>query len=291
MRTLVRHTNNTSVGWSTADAHNTGSGQTATVTGPRSIQPVLRGAAGLAVFALILEAIPRIGLVPAAYLPPTSQIIETFAAQLKRPAFWTAFGDTLTTWATGLSIAVVAGVVIGVVVGSVPLLRAITASTVEFLRPIPSVALIPLAVLLYGTGMKSTLLLVVYASFWQVLVQVLHGVVDVDPIARDTARSYRFSRWTVVEKLVWPTALPYVVTGVRLAASVALILTITGELIIGTPGLGKEIALAQSGGAVPEMYALVMVTGLIGVVANLVTRTGERYVLAWHPSIRSELPA
>jgi ABC-type nitrate/sulfonate/bicarbonate transport system permease component len=182
-------------------------------------------------------------------------------------------------------------VVIGVVVGSVPLLRAATASTVEFLRPIPSVALIPLAVLLYGTGRTSTLLLVVYAAFWQVLVQVLHGVADVDPIARDTARSYGFSRLTVVEKLIWPTALPYVVTGIRLAASVALILTITGELIIGTPGLGKEIALAQTGGAVPQMYALVVVTGLIGVAANLLTRAAERYLLAWHPSVRGEVAA
>ena len=77
-----------------------------------------------------------------------------------------------------------------------PLLRAATASTIEFLRPIPSVALIPLAVVLYGTGMRSTLLLVVYASFWQVLVQVLHGVADVDPVARETAQSYRLGAGT-----------------------------------------------------------------------------------------------
>jgi NitT/TauT family transport system substrate-binding protein len=75
----------------------------------------------------------------------------------------------------------------------VPVLRALTASTIEFLRPIPSVALIPLVVLLYGSRPASALVLVVYASFWQVLVQVLHGVADVDPVARDTARSYRFS--------------------------------------------------------------------------------------------------
>jgi ABC-type nitrate/sulfonate/bicarbonate transport system permease component len=79
-------------------------------------------------------------------------------------------------------------------------------------------------------------------------------------------------------------------TGVRLAASVALILTITGELVIGTPGLGREIAVAQTSGAVPAMYALVVVTGLIGVVANLITRTAERRVLRWHPSVRGEVP-
>jgi ABC-type nitrate/sulfonate/bicarbonate transport system permease component len=166
-----------------------------------------------------------------------------------------------------------------------------TASTIEFLRPIPSVALIPLAVVLLGTGMEATLLLVVYASFWQVLVQVLHGVADVDPIARETAHSYRLGRWHRARYLLWPTTLPYAMTGVRLAASVALILTITGELVIGTPGLGREIAVASTSLAVPSMYALVVVTGIVGVAANLVTRTAERRVLRWHTSVRAEVTA
>jgi ABC-type nitrate/sulfonate/bicarbonate transport system permease component len=251
--------------------------------------PVLLGVLGLVGFALLVELVPRTGLVSSRFLPPTSEIGAALGREVQRDAFWTALGDTLQTWFTGLSIAVAAGVVVGVVIGSVPVLRAATASTIEFLRPIPSVALIPLAVLLYGTGMRATLLLVVYASFWQVLVQVLYGVADVDPIARDTARSYGLNRLRQVRYVVWPTALPYVATGVRLAASVALVLAITGELIIGTPGLGKEIAVAQSSGVVPEMYALVVVTGLVGVCANLVARAGERRVLAWHPAIRGEV--
>jgi ABC-type nitrate/sulfonate/bicarbonate transport system permease component len=172
----------------------------------------------------------------------------------------------------------------------VPWLRALTASTIEFLRPIPSVALIPLVAVLYGSERTSTVILVVYASFWQVLLQALHGVTDVDPIARETANSYRISRLRQARYLVWPTTLPYAMTGVRLAASVALILTVTGELVIGTPGLGNEIGNAQ-GIAVADMYALVLVTGVIGVVANVVTRTTERRVLAWHPSARKEVPA
>jgi ABC-type nitrate/sulfonate/bicarbonate transport system permease component len=248
-------------------------------------------ALGLAVFVVLLEVVPRLGLVPRAYLPPLSRILVALADQLGQSGFWMALGDTVRTWAIGLAIALAAGIVLGIVIGSVPVLRALTASTIEFLRPIPSVALIPLAVLLYGNSITSTLLLVVYAAFWQVLVQVLHGVADIDPIASDTARSYRLSGWSRVRHLIWPTALPYVVTGVRLATSVALILTITGELIIGTPGLGKEIANAQTSGAVPLMYALVLVTGILGVLVNLVTRYSERLALAWHPSVRGEMPA
>jgi ABC-type nitrate/sulfonate/bicarbonate transport system permease component len=170
----------------------------------------------------------------------------------------------------------------------VPVLRAVTASTVEFLRPIPSVALIPLAVLLYGTALQSTLLLVVYAAFWQVLVQVLYGVADVDPVADETARSYRLGPWARVRYVLWPTALPYVFTGVRLAAAVALVLAVTTELIIGSPGLGAEIGVAQSSNAVPTMYALIVVTGLLGVGINIAARLAERRLLAWHQSVRGE---
>jgi ABC-type nitrate/sulfonate/bicarbonate transport system permease component len=99
-------------------------------------------------------------------------------------------------------------------------------------------------VLIYGSQPQSALILVAYAAFWQVLVQVLYGVADVDPVVRDTARSYRFSRWAVVRTVVWPTAMPYVVTGFRLAAAVALILEITAELIIGVQGLGRAIGVA-----------------------------------------------
>ena len=93
--------------------------------------------------------------------------------------------------------------------------------------------------------MRSALMLVVYASFWQVLLQVLYGVADVDPVADDTARSYGLGRAARGANVVWPTALPYVVTGVRLAAAVALILAITAELIIGAPGLGSDRGRAE----------------------------------------------
>jgi ABC-type nitrate/sulfonate/bicarbonate transport system permease component len=251
--------------------------------------PALLGVAGLAGLLLILELVPRLGLVDDQYLPPTSTIAAALADEAGDPAFWTALSDTLVAWALGLAIAVGAGVLAGLVIGSVPVLRALTASTIEFLRPIPSVALIPLAVLMYGTELGSTLLLVVYASFWQVLVQVLYGVADVDPVAFETARSFRFSAWARVRHVLWPTALPYVFTGIRLAASVALVLAITAELVIGSPGLGQAIAVAQASDAVPTMYALVVVTGILGVLINLLARTGERRLLAWHQSVRGEV--
>jgi ABC-type nitrate/sulfonate/bicarbonate transport system permease component len=247
------------------------------------------GAAGLAAFLALGEAVPRLGFVNEAYFPPTSRIADALGTELSDDTFWTALGDTLTGWALGLAIAATAGIAIGVVIAVVPYLREATASTIEFLRPIPSVALIPLAVLLYGTELKSVLLLVVYASFWQVLIQVLYGVQDVDPVAEETARSYGLGTWARVRHVLWPTALPYVMTGVRLAAAVALILAITAELVIGAPGLGARIAVAQNSQAVPEMYALIVVTGVLGLLINVGARTVERRALAWHQSVRGEV--
>jgi ABC-type nitrate/sulfonate/bicarbonate transport system permease component len=258
--------------------------------GPPS--PALRGLLGLAGFGLLLEVLPRVGVLPRGYFPPSSVILRALLAELGRGVFWRALVGTVGTWLLGLAIAVVAGVVLGIGIGSLRWLRAVTASTIEFLRPIPSVALLPLAVVLFAAPVRSILMLVVYASFWQVLIQVLHGVADVDPVARDTADSYRLGRFHRTVYLVWPTTAPYAMTGIRLAASVALVLTITGELLIGgTSGIGEQVAVAQTSNAVPRMYALVVVAGLVGLAANAVTRAVERLILAWHPSVRKEAPA
>ncbi|MFD0519149.1 ABC transporter permease [Paractinoplanes durhamensis] len=146
--------------------------------------PALLGLAGILAFGALLEVLPRVGVLPSEYFPPTSKIIAALIDEFGRGDFWQAVVGTVSTWLIGLAIAVLAGIVLGILIGSVPVLRLATASTIEFLRPIPSVALLPLAVVLFSAPIRSILLLVVYASFWQVLIQVLHGVTDVDPVAR-----------------------------------------------------------------------------------------------------------
>jgi ABC-type nitrate/sulfonate/bicarbonate transport system permease component len=250
---------------------------------------VVLGALGLLALVALGEIVPRLGLVPRRFFPTSSEIGAALVEELGEPEFWRALLDTAQGWALGLLIASVAGVVLGIVIGSSALLRDLTASTIEFLRPIPSVALIPLAVLVFGTDIESKLLLVVYAAFWQMLIQVLYGVQDVDPVAMDTANSYRFGRWARIRYVVWPTALPYVMTGLRLAAAVALILAVTSELIIGNPGIGNRLAVAQNSSAVDTAYALVVVAGLLGILVNLGARWVERRALSWHPSQRAEV--
>ena len=255
----------------------------------RSWGPAVLGALGILGFLATWEVLPLTGLVDPRYLPPASEVLAELGAQFLSAGFWLAVWQTVRAWFLGLLIAAAAAIVLGLVIGSSAVLRRATHTTIEFLRPIPSVALIPLAVLLFGVQLESTLLLVVYASFWQILIQVLYGVADVDTVAQNTARSFGLGRLARVRYVTWPTALPYVITGLRLGAAVALILAVTAQLVIGSPGLGREIALAQSGGAVSAMYAFVLTTGLLGVLINMAMRVLERRALAWHSSVRGEV--
>ncbi|MBM0276618.1 ABC transporter permease [Micromonospora tarensis] len=254
----------------------------------RALRKASLGVAGLAGFLTVWQLIPTLGLVNPQYLPYVTDVLARLAEQLVDLAFWRRLGSTMTSWAIGLTVATTAAVVLGTIVGLVPLLRRATHTTVEFLRPIPSVALIPLAVLMFGIQQRAALVIIVYASFWQVFVQVIYGVADVDVVARDTARSFGLPRRRQLSHLVLPTALPYLMTGLRLAAAVALILAITAEMVIGNPGLGRMIELSRSAGDATGLYALVVVTGLLGLVVNLVFRFIERRVLSWHQSVRGE---
>jgi ABC-type nitrate/sulfonate/bicarbonate transport system permease component len=248
----------------------------------------LRGVAGFLAFVAIWEVLPVTGALPARYFPPFHEVLAAFVDNIASPVFWRSVSYTAEAWFLGLAIAFVAASLVGLVLGSIPVLWRYTESTIEFLRPIPSVALIPLAVLMFGIDMKSALLLIIYASFWQILIQILYGVKDVDPVALDTARVYGLSRWSRIRYVSWPTALPYAITGFRLGASVALVLAVTAELVIGNPGIGHQVALAQSAMALPEMYSLVITAGIMGVLVNILARLIERKALAWHPSIRTD---
>jgi len=252
-------------------------------------EPFLWGLVGVVVLAIALQVVPALGIVNPQFFPPLDRVVVAFAGELATPAFWSALLATLYGWLLGLAIATVAGVVLGVLIAGIPIVAELLNSTIEFLRPIPSVALVPLVVLLFGISMQATLVLVVYASLWQVLIQVMYGVRAVDVVATETARSYHVASWRQVTRVIWPSILPYVFVGIRLAATVALVLEITGELVIGSPGLGKQISLAQTSGAVDTMYALIWVSALLGVVVSIGSRAAERRTMFWHPSIRGEV--
>ncbi|MGC4898844.1 ABC transporter permease [Micromonospora echinospora] len=252
------------------------------------MRKILLGAVGLLGFLVVWQLIPTLGLVDPHYLPYATDVFGRLAQEVRDLAFWRRVRLTMTSWAIGLTVATLAAVALGTVVGLVPFLRRATHTTVEFLRPVPSVALIPLAVLMFGLQMRAALVIIVYAAFWQVFVQVIYGVADVDTVARDTARSFGLTRAERLRYLVLPTALPYLMTGLRLGAAVALILAVTAEMVIGNPGLGRMIELSRSAGDAVGLYGLVVVTGILGLLVNVVFRFVERRSLAWHQSVLAD---
>ncbi|MFD6662290.1 ABC transporter permease [Micromonospora chalcea] len=252
------------------------------------MRKILLGAVGLLGFLVVWQLIPTLGLVDPHNLPYPTDVFGRLAEEVRDLAFWRRVRLTMTSWAIGLTVATLAAVALGTVVGLVPFLRRATHTTVEFLRPVPSVALIPLAVLMFGLQMRAALVIIVYAAFWQVFVQVIYGVADVDTVARDTARSFGLTRAERLRYLVLPTALPYLMTGLRLGAAVALILAVTAEMVIGNPGLGRMIELSRSAGDAVGLYGLVVVTGVLGLLVNLVFRFVERRSLAWHQSVLAD---
>lgn len=256
-----------------------------------SLGPMVLGAAGILAALLLWQLYSTVGPVDPEHLPPPTIVLRQFFLNLTYVQFWVAIGHTLWAWFLGLVVSAVSGFIAGLVIGSSRFLREATHSTIEFLRPIPSVGLIPLAALLFGPRIGSELMIIVYACFWIVLIQVLYGIADIDKVADDTVRTMRMGPTDRAKYLVVPTLLPYLVTGIRLTATVALILAISVELIVGTPGLGHEVAKAQINGSAPALIALILTSGVFGISINTVMRFLERRVLFWHSSVRSEVAA
>ena len=234
----------------------------------------------------ILELLTRTEVIPSRHFPPPTETFRTLAGELGDAELWSDIGGTLEGWAIGLALAVAVAVPLGIAVGSSALLYRSLRVPIEFLRPIPSVALIPLVVLTLGTQLESKIFLVFFASLWPLLIQTIYGMQDADPVALDTAKAFRLRRRERLVGVTLPGAVPYIATGLRISSSVALILAVTAELVIGIEGLGSAIGLAGTAGAVELMYALIVVTGVLGWILNSVFARAERRILHWHPSAR-----
>ena len=252
---------------------------------------LILGLAGLLAFVTLWEAISRLEIVDSTYLPPFGVVAVEMFALLGTGTFWAALGSTMLSWTIGLTISLIGGVVLGIMIGSSRVLRTWTSSTIEFFRPIPSVALIPIAIVVFSVTSAATVFVVTWACFWVILVHVTSGVADVDPVAKATARSYGLGWSWRARYVTWPTMLPYLMTGVRMSGTIALVVAITIELVVGTPGLGNLLARNQSAGNVETVYALALLTGFLGLVLNAAMQSVERAALSWHPSVRAERPA
>ena len=188
---------------------------------------------------------------------------------------------TLGTYAQGLVLAIAVGVGLGVAIGGSRTLEDASSVLVEFLRPIPAVALVPLAIFWFGSGTPTIRFLVAYAAAWPILVHTVYGVRGVDRMLYDVAATSGVQGLARVVRVSLPAALPSIVTGIRISASLGLVVCVTAEYFVGSQGVGDYLNDQRVAYRLPELYAAAILTGLLGLAIDALLRNSERRVVFW----------
>lgn len=181
----------------------------------------------------------------------------------------------------GWLLASAAGVALGVAIGLSATLRAWLQPMLEFIRPLPASALLPLAIAIFGLSPAMVLSVVAFGAMWPVLLGTIHGLTSVEPRLQEVARCLDLSRAATVWKIGLPNALPDILSGMRLALTVALIVSVVGEMIASQTGLGQAILLAARAFRASELFAGIVLLGLIGLASNALLALAERQWLKW----------
>ncbi len=275
-----------------------GAGSRAAPGTPRAVTSWRPGRRAASLSAKVLVVLAALGLwqlltatgaLNRASFPTMWSTLRALGDQLTTSGFWTTIGQTVEGRALGPALGGTAAVLVGSAIGLSRLASRSTAPVIEFLKAVPSIAILPLAIVVLGTHLQMKLTLVGYAVFFPLVIQVVYGVRALDPTVADTATTLQVRGLRRFLVVVLPSAAPFIATGLRISAATALILEIVAELIGGAPGLGQRILLAENAGPTmfPLMYAFVLVTGILGIVLTGMFTLGERRVLHWHESQRN----
>ena len=215
------------------------------------------------------------------YIPPVSQI---FAALGRLSASGEVAGHVLSTlsrFLQGYTIAALIAVSSGIALGYFRFAYGLLETLIEFLRPMPSVAIVPVAVLALGIGDPMIVAVTVYASLWPILINTIDGVRHIEPTLIDTARTFGLSRRLILSRVILPAASPHIMTGLRISLSIALILVTTAEMIAGSRGLGFFILDQERSFNSANMYAGIIVVAALGYGLNRLFLLLEGMALGW----------
>ncbi len=233
------------------------------------------------------ELLARTGLLPQA-VPPFTVIVAAGAQMVPTSEFWVSLGQAMFQFALGLVIGVVAGVILGILLGVVPILNLLIRYVLEFLRFTPAVVYIPILVLLMGARPQLAITLAAVGAMWPVLYQTYYGVVGIPQILQDTGKVFGLNQAQRLRSIVIPSVSPFLATGLRLAAAHALLVVVAVQIIAAVEGTGRDLETFSTNGVFPEMYALILVIGIIGFLINWGLEIIERRQLHWHASYREK---
>lgn len=216
------------------------------------------------------------------YWVPLQEITTVFFKEI-------IFGDaarhilpSLINLLTGLGIGLIAGIVGGTLIGSSRRLDRATRPFLEVTRAIPPIALIPVAISVFGIGSSGKIWLIAFAAVWPILLNTVEGIRAVEPALLDMTRSYRIPSSMVWRLVKLPAAMPQIMAGIRWSVSLAIIVMVSSEMFSSTEGIGFFLTMSQKTFAITETWAATILLGLIGYLANLAVRLIEYKVLAWH---------
>lgn len=228
------------------------------------------------------EAVARGVTGLADYVPPASRVLVALGGLAVGGELAHHAAASLVRFAGGYAAAALVAVGAGVLLGTSPLLYSYVEPLIELLRPMPSPATIPIAILVLGIGDRMKVAVTAYACTWPILLNTVDGVRGVDRILRQTAATFRTGRARTLLRVVLPAASPQIVAGLRVSLAIALILVTTSEMVVANDGLGFYILDLQRSFRIPEMYAALLALAVLGYLLNRLFLAVDAWLMAWH---------
>ena len=216
------------------------------------------------------ELADQAGLIDLMFLPRPSEIFTAGANLIAENEFFPTVGHTVSVTLLGWSIASCSGLLIGFALGMLRPVWTYSMSTIELFRALPSIVLLPIAVLVFGFSVEQELVLVIVSAQWPVMVAAIDGVRLIPQGLRDTATTLRLGKFEATRKIVFPGALPRVLVGLRLSLALSLILTVAAEMLGNPEGMGHALVAAQEALKADEMFFYFISIGILGVILNAV---------------------
>lgn len=222
------------------------------------------------------------------YFPPLSAILDRFVELWLFDRVVADLLPSLRNLGLGYGIALTVGIAAGVALGLAPRTARALSPLLEIARALPAVVLLPLALLLFGTGAGMAVAVIAFGAVWPVLLNALDGVRGVEPVLHDVSRAFRLARRRHVLSIVLPGAAPQIVAGARTGLSIAVILVVVSELVGSSQGVGNFVLTAQRTFAITNMWTGMIVLGIVGYLLNVAFRVVEGRLLRWHPAHRAD---
>jgi len=218
---------------------------------------------------VLWEVSMRVSGIQSDSLASPSQIAVAFWHALQDGTILRRTAETLRTSLGGLAIGGGLGLVVSIILGLIPAAARLAQFSIEILRPIPAVALIPVAIMTLGFGYSMGIALVAFATFWPVLIYGVSAITNIEPQLLDVGRVLRLSNLERITKIILPATLPRYFVAFRLAAAVALIVCVTVEIAANPLGIGFELMSASQSLHPDLMFAMLLWVGLVGWALNL----------------------